>query len=154
VRQLGQTDADVSSIPDTYTRCLEADVSDLPRQPDQPSSDDWHPPTDLEKNWAMIAHMGSFAAAWVALGSLAPFFVLLTKGKESAFVRRHAVESLNFQINALLWVAISVFLFVIVIGVFMLAIYGLFYLVAVILGSVAASRGHRFRYPLTFRFVK
>ncbi len=49
---------------------------------------------------------------------------------------------------------ISVVLFVIVIGIFMLAIYGLYYLVVVLLGSVAAFRGHRFRYPMIIRFVK
>jgi uncharacterized Tic20 family protein len=116
--------------------------------------DEWQPPNDLEKNWAMIAHMGALAAAWVALGLLAPLLVLVTKGKESAFVRRHAVESLNFQINALIWIAISAILFVIVIGIFMLAIFGVYYLIVVIMGSVAASRGHRFRYPLIFRFVR
>jgi uncharacterized Tic20 family protein len=129
-------------------------VSNPRRQPDQPAQDEWEPPTELEKNWAMIAHMGAFVAAWVGLGLLAPLFVLLTKGKESAFVRRHAIESLNFQINALIWFAVSVVLFVIVIGVFMLAIVGIYYLIAVVLGSVAASRGHRFRYPLIFRFVR
>lgn len=129
-------------------------MSNRPKQPDQPAEDEWQPPTDEEKSWAMIAHMGALAVFWVALGAVAPLFVLLTKGKESAFVRRHAVESLNFQINALIWIAISVILFVIVIGVFMLAIFGVYYLIAVIMGSVAASRGHRFRYPLIFRFVR
>ena len=102
----------------------------------------------------MIAHMGSFVAAWVALGLLAPLFVLLTKGKESEFIRRHAVESLNFQINALIWIAVSVILFLVLIGIFMLAIFGIYYLIVVILGSVAASRGRSFRYPLIIRFVK
>ncbi len=123
-----------------------------PRQSEE--LEGYQPPTEWEKNWAMIAHMGAFVAAWVALGLLAPLFVMLTKGKESEFVRRHAVESLNFQINALIWMAISVLLFVIVIGIFMLAIVGIWYLVAVIMGSLAASRGHRFRYAFIFRFVK
>ena len=87
-------------------------MSNLARQPEEPVRDEAHEPTEWEKNWAMIAHMGAFVAAWVALGLLAPLFVLLTKGKESEFVRRHAVESLNFQINALVWMAISVVLFV------------------------------------------
>ena len=126
-------------------------MSDLPRQPDQ---DVWQPPNEMEKNWAMIAHMGAFAGAWVALGAFAPLIVLLTKGKESDFVRRHAVESLNFQINALGWIFISVILFIAVIGVFMLAAFGVYYLIVVIWASVTASRGHRFRYPMLIRFVK
>lgn len=129
-------------------------MSDLSRQPDQSVPDRGVAPTDWEANWAMIAHMGSFVAAWVALGLLAPLFVLLTKGKESEFIRRHAVESLNFQINALIWIAVSVILFLVLIGIFMLAIFAVYYLVAVILGSLAASRGRGFRYPFIIRFVK
>ncbi len=125
-------------------------MSDVPTQPDDQLST---APTEWEKNWAMIAHMGSFVAAWVALGLVAPLFVMLTKGKESAYVRRHAVESLNFQINALIWVAVSVVLFLVLIGIFMLAIFGVYYLIVVIVASVAASQGRRFRYPLIIRFV-
>jgi hypothetical protein len=128
-------------------------MSQHPQRPDQSSHDETGPPTEWEKNWAMIAHMGSFVAAWVALGFLAPLFVLLTKGKESEYVRRHAVESLNFQINSLIWIAVSVVLFVVLIGIFMLAIYGIYYLIAVIMGSLAASKGRRFRYRLIIRFV-
>lgn len=124
------------------------------RQHDQPSDESIGVPNEWEKNWAMIAHMGAFVAAWVALGLLAPLFVLLTKGKESDFIRRHAVESLNFQINALIWMVISVLLFFVVIGIFMLAIVGIWYLIAVIMGSLAASKGRRFRYAFIIRFVK
>jgi uncharacterized Tic20 family protein len=128
-------------------------MSERPQVPEQSLDDATGAPTEWEKNWAMIAHMGSFVAAWVALGFLAPLFVMLTKGKESEYVRRHAVESLNFQINALIWIAVSVVLFVILIGIFLLAAYGIYYLIAVIMGSVAASKGRRFRYPFIFRFV-
>ena len=104
-------------------------MSNVAKQPDESAPDTDFEPTEWEKNWAMIAHMGAFVAAWVALGLLAPLFVMLTKGKESEYVRRHAVESLNFQINALVWMAISVLLFVVVIGIFMLAIVGIWYLI-------------------------
>ena len=129
-------------------------MSNVAKQPDESAPDTDFEPTEWEKNWAMIAHMGAFVAAWVALGLLAPLFVMLTKGKESEYVRRHAVESLNFQINALVWMAISVLLFVVVIGIFMLAIVGIWYLIAVIMGSLAASKGRRFRYAFIIRFVK
>ena len=118
------------------------------------SDDSMSAPTEWEKNWAMIAHMGSFVAAWVALGFLAPLFVMLTKGKESAYVRRHAVESLNFQLNALVWIGMSLVLFLVLIGIFMLAIVGIWYLIAVIMGSLAASNGRRFRYAFILRIVK
>jgi uncharacterized protein len=106
-----------------------------------------------ERNWAMAAHLGSLIAAAVAMAFLAPLAVMLmTKGR-SEFVRRHAVESLNFQISALIYAAISVVLIFVLIGLVLLAVLGVFWLVAVILGGVAASQGHEFRYPLNIRFI-
>jgi len=109
--------------------------------------------TSTERNWALAAHVGSFVAAAVALGFLAPLIVLLTKGEDSPFVRRHSVESLNFQLNALIWVVVCTVLFFVLVGFVLLAAYGIFYLVCVILGAVRASSGEEFRYPLTIRFV-
>ncbi len=100
----------------------------------------------------MAAHLGSFLAAWFALGMLAPLAVLLVKGN-SAFVRRHAVESLNFQINALVYTVIFALLILVVIGVVLLPLYGVFYLICVITAAVRASAGRDFRYPLTVRLV-
>ena len=56
-----------------------------------------------ERLWGAAAHVGSLVAAWFALGVLGPLVVLILKGNESAFVRRHAVESLNFQISLLVY---------------------------------------------------
>lgn len=109
--------------------------------------------TSDERNWAMAAHLGSFLAAWFALGLLAPLAVLLFKGNSSDFVRRHAIESLNFQINALVYTVVFVILLFLLVGFVLLPLYGLFYLICVILGGVRASQGTDFRYPLTIRFI-
>jgi uncharacterized Tic20 family protein len=116
-------------------------------------------PTPEERNWAMAAHLGSFVAAYAALGLLAPLTVLLVKGNASPFVRRHAVESLNFQITTLIWAGIGFLLVVLTLGVGILVVLPLavvvatFYLVVVIVGGVRASGGRDYRYPLTWRFV-
>ena len=109
--------------------------------------------TPDERNWAVAAHLGSFVAAWIALGLLAPLAVLLFKGSESPYVRRHAVESLNFQINALVYTVVFFVLVFVFIGFVLLPLYAVFYLITVIIGSVRASRGEDWRYPLTIRFV-
>ena len=109
--------------------------------------------TAEERNWAVAAHVGSFLAAWVALGLLAPLVVLLAKGDESPYIRRHSVESLNFQINALIYTVVFAVLMLVVIGFVLLPLYGIFYAVCVIIGTVRASHGEEFRYPLTIRFV-
>jgi uncharacterized protein len=109
--------------------------------------------TSIERNWATAAHIGSLLAAWFALGLLAPLVVLLAKGDESQFIRRHAVESLNFQINAFVYTIALALLIFVLIGIVLLPIYAVFYLVCVILGTVRASGGEEFRYPMTVRVV-
>lgn len=109
--------------------------------------------TPEERNWSLAAHVGSIVTAWFALGLIAPLIVLLVKGKDSPFIRRHAVESLNFQINALIWTALSYLLMIVLIGFVTIAIYGVFYLICVIIGTVRASRGAEYRYPLTIRLI-
>lgn len=119
--------------------------------PDDRSGADLVPAED--RNWAMAAHLGSFVSAWFALGLFAPLIVLLAKGGSSPFVRRHAVESLNFQLTVLLYVAISLVLAVILIGFLLLAIVGIIYVVFVVIATVRAANGGFYRYPLTIRLV-
>ncbi|HSE70059.1 MAG TPA: DUF4870 domain-containing protein [Nocardioidaceae bacterium] len=111
-------------------------------------------PTSEERTWALIAHVGTLVAAWFAMGFLCPLVVMLVKGNESPFVRRHAVESLNFQISLLIYLVVSAILIFLVIGIFMLIALGIFALVVIILATVAASNGRDYRYPLTIRMVK
>jgi uncharacterized Tic20 family protein len=111
-------------------------------------------PRSDERNWAMSAHVLSVVSAWFALGLFAPLVVLLVKGNDSGFVRRHAVESLNFQINALVYTVVFALLIFVGIGLVLLPLYGLFYLACVITGGVRASSGRDYRYPLTLRFVR
>jgi uncharacterized Tic20 family protein len=128
------------------------------------STPQWNPTADLtptpeERNWAMAAHLGSFVAAYIALGLLAPLLVLLVKGDSSPYVRRHSVESLNFQITVLIWTAVAIVLAVLTLGIGLLVILpvaivvALFYVVVVVLASVRASGGRDYRYPLTMRLV-
>ncbi len=110
-------------------------------------------PTPEERNWALAAHLGTFVAALVALAFLCPLVVMLTKGQESAFVRRHAVESLNFQISLLIYLAVSAVLILLLIGFLLMIAVGVFALVTVILASIKAANGEEYRYPLCIRLV-
>lgn len=118
------------------------------------SSPDLPPgPTPEERNWALAAHVGTLVAAWFAMGFLCPLVVLLVKGNDSPFVRRHAVESLNFQISLLIYLVVSVILIFALVGILMLVALGVFALVVIVLATVAASNGQEYRYPMTLRFV-
>jgi uncharacterized Tic20 family protein len=110
-------------------------------------------PTSDERTWALVAHIGTLVAAWFAMGFLCPLIVMLTKGNESAFVRRHSVESLNFQISLLIYLVVSGILVLLVVGIFMLIALGIFALVVIIQATMAASNGREYRYPLCIRLV-
>lgn len=129
-----------------------------PTIPDPPGSDGLA--ATEERNWAMAAHLGTLIAALVAMGFLAPLGVLLFMGGRSDFVRRHSTESLNFQISLLIYLAIAMLFAVITLGfglfvvVPLIALASILALIAIILASMAASRGEDFRYPLTFHFIR
>ena len=111
-------------------------------------------PPDQERLWAMLSHLLSFVAAYLFLGFVAPLIVMLVFGPRSAFVRAHAVESLNFNLTWLLYGIIAVILAFLLIGIVILIALGLAYLVLVVIASVRANNGEFFRYPLTIRFVR
>jgi uncharacterized Tic20 family protein len=103
--------------------------------------------------WGSAAHWSSFVAAVIALGFLGPLIVMLTKGNESPWVRRNAVESLNFQLSILLYAIVSGVLIIAVIGFVLLPIVGLIWLICTIIASVRAARGEEYHYPVTIRLI-
>ena len=115
--------------------------------------------SQTDRNWAAASHWGTLVAAWLAMGFLAPLAIMFTVGQQSAFVRRHAVESLNFQISVLIYGAAAILFSIVTIGLGLLVVIpvGLVFLVAALVfliqGSIAAVNGREYRYPLTLRFV-
>lgn len=120
-----------------------------------------HPPMSPsdERTWAMLAHLAPFAGSIVGLPVVGPLVVYLMYKDRSAFVRRHAAASLNFQIMllivavvgfvvmvpiALLTVGIGLFAFVI--GAVVVAVAAV---VLQVVAAMAANRGADYQYPLT-----
>lgn len=108
---------------------------------------------DQERLWAMLAHLLAFVAAYIALGFIAPLTVLLVFGPRSAYVRAHAVESLNFNLSWLIYAVVGVILAFLLIGIPILIALGIAYVILVIVASWRANNGQLYRYPLTIRFV-
>jgi uncharacterized Tic20 family protein len=108
------------------------------------------PPQQLspqdERLWAMLAHIGP-----IVLHFIAPLIVLLVQGEKSAFVRRQAVEALNFQITLAI---ASIALVITIIGILLLPIVLIGGVVLMILGGVKANNGEDYRYPVNLRLVK
>lgn len=137
-----------------------------PRNPyGQPTPDGWTPggaPSAMDRTWGGAAHWSALVAAFMALAFLGPLLVLLVRS-DSPWVRRQAVESLNFQLSMLIYGIVGGLLAVLVVlltlGIGILAVVPLalaavaFWLVFTIIGAVRASNGEDYRYPLTIRMV-
>ncbi|MCY7395756.1 MAG: DUF4870 domain-containing protein [Nocardioides sp.] len=109
--------------------------------------------TPDEKTWGCAAHWSAFVAAFVALAFLGPLIVMLTKGNESAYVRRQAVEALSFQLTMLLYIVVSLTSILLLVGLVLAPIVGLAWLVLTLIGTIKSANGEEYRYPLTIRVV-
>ncbi|MFP2933215.1 DUF4870 domain-containing protein [Pyxidicoccus sp. 3LG] len=111
-------------------------------------------PTQDEKTMALLAHMGTILANFVGLGFAVPLVLMLTKGKESSFVREHSVESLNFQITVFIAGFISAITVCIGIGAILLPVVFVAALVFSIIAGLKANEGQLYKYPVNIRLVK
>ena len=109
--------------------------------------------TPDERTWGGAAHWSALIGAFVAMAFLGPLLVLLAKGNQSAYIRAQAVESLNFQLSMLIYIAVSAVLMLVLVGFLLLPIVGIAWLVFTIMGSVKSANGELYRYPLTIRMV-
>ncbi len=118
-----------------------------------------------ERTWATASHAGALVVNLISgLGFIVPLVIMLTKGNESPFVRRHATESLNFTLTALLVFIVGGIALVIgsiatlglglIVAIPIAIAYGLFVMVVGVIASVRANNGEDYRYPLTIRFVR
>jgi hypothetical protein len=109
--------------------------------------------SDDEKKFAVISHLLSFAGFFFPFGNiLGPLVIYLLKKDESEYVRHHAAEALNFQINMTVYISIAALLIFIFIGIILLPIVLAIDVILTIVAAVRASNKIRYTYPLTIRF--
>lgn len=117
-----------------------------------------HPPYaphPEEKKFAMLCHVAAFAGFLIPLGNIiGPLIIWLMKKDQSYYVDAHGKESLNFQISIMIYGIVSAILWLVVVGIVLSIAIGLFWLIMTIIGTVRATEGHNYRYPLTIRFFK
>ena len=106
-----------------------------------------------ERTWGMIAHLAPFAGGLIGLPFVGALVVFLMYKDRSPFVRRHALESLNFQITLRIGYIISAVLILVLVGFVLLGILAIASIVLQIMAAVAANRGDEYRYPFTLRLV-
>jgi uncharacterized protein len=116
----------------------------------------FHAPTQEERNWGLFAHLSAFSGyLGVPFGSiLGPFIIWLVKRDTSGYVAEQAKEALNFQLSMLLYMIVSLPLLFVLIGFALIFVIPILAFVFTIIGSIRASEGRMYRYPLTIRFVR
>jgi uncharacterized Tic20 family protein len=97
-------------------------------------------PTGRDRLLAGVAHGSGYFTTFVG-----PLVFMLTSGRRSPFIRRHAVEALNFQLTLLAIVVVTFGLGAV--------LYAVTWIVAAI-AALAALAGQRFHYPLTLRLIR
>lgn len=106
-------------------------------------------PSKDECNLAMLAHLlGIFS------GFIGPLVLWLVKREQASFVGEQANEALNFQITIALALFASVLLSIVIIGAFLIPLLLIANFVFCILAAISASKGKRYRYPLSLRLVR
>ncbi len=102
-----------------------------------------------EKTMGALCHFLALTGFVIPFGNiLGPLIIWLVKKNESAFVDQQGRESLNFQLNVMVWALISGVLVFVLIGVLLIFVVMVVMLVFTIIGGVRASNGESYKYPL------
>jgi uncharacterized Tic20 family protein len=105
--------------------------------------------------WGMLCHLSALSVFLTGVGLwLGPLICWLVKRNDSPFIDDQGKESVNFQISMFIYSLVAgVLVFCFGIGVFIAL--GLFVvnIVFVIIASMKANDGIRYRYPLTIRLI-
>jgi len=104
----------------------------------------------------MLCHLLALCGLVMPFGGniLGPLVLWLVKKEGMPFVDDQGKESLNFQISVTIYGVGAALLYITGIDIVLCGALGVFWLVMVIIATVAANKGERYRYPLTIRLLK
>jgi uncharacterized Tic20 family protein len=118
-----------------------------PKQEGAPSKD--------ATTWGMLCHLIALAGFIIPFGNIVgPLVIWLIKREEFPFVDDQGKEAINFQISITIYMIISAILIVVVIGILLMIALGVFAIVMIIIATMKANSGEKYRYPLTIRLIK
>lgn len=120
--------------------------------------------TNDQQTWRVLAHASAFIQLVGVPSVVGPLVVWLIR-REDPVVEPHAREALNFQLSLLIYfiagvvlgfIAALTIVGLVVTAVIIIALILLFLLelLFALLGTIAASRGEMYRYPLNLDLIK
>ncbi len=104
---------------------------------------------------AMYIQLSAFAGYFIPLGTvIVPVILWMIWRDRDPYIDEMGREATNFQLSMVLYYIISFVLCFIIIGFFLITAAFIFHLAFIIVGSIQASRGNHYRYPMIIRFIK
>ncbi len=100
------------------------------------------------RDMAMLCHLLGI------VGFFAPLVIWLNEKERHKFVNEHGRAAMNYQISIIIYYVASWMLCFIIVGIFMLIALVIMHIIFVIMGTVKASKGKLWRYPIAIRFLK
>lgn len=112
--------------------------------------------TGDDRNLGMFCHLLGLCGLTSIPGAaiVGPLVLWLMKKDTSEAVDREGKEAINFNISFFIYMAIAGVSVVAFIGFILLPVVIVTWLVLVIMASISTSKGERYQYPLTIRFLK
>jgi len=111
--------------------------------------------SETERNWAMLCHLSGFAGFFFPFGGIiGPLICWLSRKDESEWVNENGKSSMNFQLSVLLYIILAIPLCFILIGIPIIIFIGTLKVICIIIASVKAAKGERFKYPLSIPFIQ
>ena len=112
-------------------------------------------PSKEEKTMAMLCHLTAFCGFIIPFGSIiAPLVIWLTQKEKYPLVDDQGKESLNFQITTLIASIVCIPLCFILIGIPLIIGVAIYAIVYIIIATLKANEGIKYRYPICLRLIK
>lgn len=111
-----------------------------------------------EKVLAMVLHLSGFLNGVFPI--IVPLLIWLLKKDESQFINEHGKSALNFQLTTIILglAALLFTLFTFGLGAFFMIplaiIFGILYIIFIIIATINASGGQLYKYPISFNLIK
>jgi uncharacterized Tic20 family protein len=108
------------------------------------------------RTWATVCHLSALSAfVGIPLENiLGPLVVWLLKRNDHPFVDDQGKEALNFQISMTIYGIVAGILVILLVGIALLALVAVTDFILVIVASMKANDGERYRYPFTIRLIR
>lgn len=111
--------------------------------------------SESERNWAMLCHLSAFAGFFFPFGGIiGPLICWLSRKDESLWVDENGKATMNFQLSVLLYIVLAIPLCFILVGIPIIIFLGLLKIICIVVASIKASKGERFKYPITIPFIQ